>query len=109
MVLCEVANRAGESCAALRSISRDAKCIGMGRMGKNYGRMKKCSITDSTVLLREYGLPIGLLSFFAPREPSFKVVAQFEYCRSSIREASSITTSSVSHYLSVYELIIIHE
>ena len=46
MVLCKVANRAGESCAALRSISRDAKCIGMGRMGKNYGRMKKCSITE---------------------------------------------------------------
>ena len=46
MVLCEVANRAGESCVALRSISRDAKCIGMGRRGKNYGRMKKWSITE---------------------------------------------------------------
>lgn len=46
MVLCEVASWADESCAALRSISRDAKCTGMGRRGKNYGRMKKWSITE---------------------------------------------------------------
>ena len=84
------------------------KCWSLERQDKPC-REKKSSVIDSTVLLREYGLPIGLLSFFAQREPSFKVVAQFEYCRSSIREASSITTSSVSHYLGVYELIVIHE